>query len=378
MSLKIPNYSNTVQYNNRTSPVMCGSKQPVKTQENKTTTARKLGYTFAGILAGLSALVIAPKMIKRASLKECQKQFSEIFRREVSASETETLVKRYKELYKIDKPDEFIKKAFEQVKKDYGYENAKIDCSIHFYSLKSLFEQLTRNKQLFRVGETRPINLEMCITVLGRKPEQKLKSVHKTHILNILFHEFKHLQQYEYCYHKDKNQLFKTFWNELIKAKVQPQDIEAFLKPFEHRTQRQNINIKTLLNESFLNKIFRRKNKPEERTLKERFNRYLDYTYTKAFENIPKKDLSKYDSIINKYFKSLKSYRTTENATSLKDYKNQFVETEAYSAGEFAKRMSNNWYHPLEFFKAKIPLGLGIASAGCFAKDWYDNLTHRA
>ena len=99
--------------------------------------ARTLGTVFAGLGAILYAAGMGVKIYQynKISIKSLTAELSKVFRRDLTENETKEIVSRYKELMKIDNAESFTKKAFEQIKKDYGYEKADIPLSIKYKNI---------------------------------------------------------------------------------------------------------------------------------------------------------------------------------------------------------------------------------------------------
>lgn len=117
---------------------------------------------------------------KPVSFEKVQQNLAEIFdKKNITKEETENFIQKYKEFYKIRDKKEFITKSFEQMKKDFGYEN--IPCEL------KITEKLEKNHDgSFTFGH----NILNKISVY--------KGFSKNEALNTLCHEFTHLRQREY------------------------------------------------------------------------------------------------------------------------------------------------------------------------------------
>ena len=100
----------------------------IKTQQKEKgmSTATKVGLTVVGALATTYACVVGHRMLTKPSIEKVAQNFSEIFRRDVSKEEAQKMVKEYKDVFTTKEKDDFVKKIFEQIKKDYGYQDKKL------------------------------------------------------------------------------------------------------------------------------------------------------------------------------------------------------------------------------------------------------------
>jgi hypothetical protein len=250
-----------------------------------------------------------------------------VFRRNITENETKEIIGRYKELFKIDDAETFTKKAFEQVKKDYGYEKAYIPLTIKYENMWKVF--LTNPLKKVQVGGFNNVNPSVEI-VASCSRKNKLDKVGKLGVIECLYHELKHMEQSHLCYLKDKDR----FFNSLVKNEEKWRYVSLFEKI-------------------------------------DKFNE-LNINYNRAFKNVPKKDISKYNETIDKLIKNHENYISGADA-KLIDYKKQILEEEAHNAGTISTKFK--WLDKgTLFYKPKgfINYGLMGASALCFVKDRYD------
>ena len=295
--------------------------------------SRKLGIGFASLFAILYTVGVGIRRhnFNKTSIKGITKELSKVFRRNLTENETKEIIGRYKELFKIDDAETFTKKAFEQVKKDYGYEKADIPLTIKYENMWKFF--LKNPFKNFQAGFFNSINPSIKI-VASCSRKNKLDKVGKLDIIECLYHELKHMEQSHLCYLKDK----ERFFNSLVKNEEKWRNVSLFEKI-------------------------------------DKFNE-LNINYNRAFKNVPKKDISKYNETIDKLIKNNENYKGGADA-KLKDYKKQILEEEAYNAGTIGTKFMWQfmWLDKGSLFykpKGFISYGLMGASALCFTKDGYD------
>lgn len=284
---------------------------------------RKLGILFAGALAAIYAIGVGVRLHYKTNIHNLALELSEVFRRDVSESEARQIANKYKDLFKINNAEDFIKKSYEQIKKDYGYEKAEVPLNIEYkgkyYFLKHPF------KNVYGGGFN---NSENWIKIAAFCNEGgKISKAEKSLVFQTLFHELKHMEQSHLCYLKDKDKFFK----ELIK---------------NSKSNGQKFNIM------------------EEHSLK----KSLKANYNNAYKNVPEKDVNKYSGIIDKYIENAGNYKDPKTF-KMKEYKEQILEKDARKAGKTAGKIIFIDKNPLYLPKAPIPIGLAGLSAGCFITD---------
>lgn len=118
--------------------------------------------------------------IKDNNITFFQEKFKQIFRRNFSKESSEQMLQKYKEIYQIEDKNEFIKKAFKQVKKDYGYETIDLELKIH--------------DSPAQVGTAKASGAYYPDFIFISSNSEK------ENILGRLAHEFNHIRQDEYVY----------------------------------------------------------------------------------------------------------------------------------------------------------------------------------
>lgn len=224
---------------------------------------------------------------KPVSFEKNQKKLAEIFGKEnLTKEEAEELIQKYKEIYKIEDKNEFAKQAFNQMKKDFGYENTNIELKINN---DNIMQNLIKNHGMVAGG----FQFLNRITINSKN--------HKNIILRNLAHEFNHMRQTEYMFRTDKDRYIKCITKLLI-------EFDPKIKNMYNENQEEfNKSI-----ENFLNDMF---NSPSK------------------FE----KDSPKYIQG-QKYFEANSTYLNDKK--NLKDYQNNLLEKESSDIGKLMQEVA--------------------------------------
>ena len=150
-----------------------------------------LGIGGGGL--ALYGALVTHRAVTKPSLEALQKDFKEIFRRDVSIDEVPEMLKKYQEILKIKDEKEFCQKAFEQVKKDYGYGDLNINLALDESTGGVLGGGWHSSGQDFRIFYKNIIKHHNDI--FNRQT--------RASILGTFFHEFQHVKQTEYCVRTD-------------------------------------------------------------------------------------------------------------------------------------------------------------------------------
>lgn len=283
---------------------------------------RKIGIASLGVLAALWLLKFGSlSYLKKDYIKpeKLPKSLSDVFKRDISVEQTKEIQNKYKELYKIKDAEEFTRKIYEQIKKDYGYENADIPLKINYKGKYFFLKQLLKGKRHNTLGCANSFNPSITINLSAAKGD-KLGTFAKKNITDIIFHEFKHIQQFELCYRHNKNKFFETI----------PEYSE--------------------------------------------FPTMIKLNYERAFQNVPIKNTKNEAGTIEKYIYNLRNYKSSSSEYS--KYKNQIVEQEAFAAGNTGRQLTNTAdKNPYALRYGPVTKGLAGISLGCFAIDGYKNYT---
>lgn len=116
-------------------------------------------------------------------IKSLSRYFSYMFCKKVSIENTVDKMNSYQKLSYITDPKEFCQKAFQQIKKDFGYES--IDIPLVF-----------RESKTCDAGW----NLANCVIEIYTDISSPLNGLKKADIIENLIHEFRHVRQTEMSY----------------------------------------------------------------------------------------------------------------------------------------------------------------------------------
>lgn len=156
---------------------------------------------------------------KPVSFEKVQQNFAEIFgKKNLTKEETEAMLKKYQEIYKIKDKKEFINQAFNQMKKDFGYENIPYELEI-----------------------TKKLSFVNGAIGLGVNASNKMtlyKFMSRKKILEAITHEFTHLRQREYGLRTSPQKLVeamkKNIFNGLEHNPKAKKDYEKDIKMGDH------------------------------------------------------------------------------------------------------------------------------------------------
>ena len=266
-------------------------------QKNGMSTGAKIGLGILGTAATVYGCIVGHRMINKPSIEKVAKNFSEIFRREIGTDEAQKMVNNYKELLEIKDKDEFCKKAFEQVKKDYGYENISIK-----------FQNFTTKK-----------NIKGACNTLHHRIEANYNN--NKQFLETLIHEFQHLKQQEYAYRTDKKMHIEAFYKRLLKTNTNY--IDELLKL--NNLPKNTININNIETET-------------KDTIKNSLNDLFG-----SKQNFDKN--SEYYKQGLKYIDNEANY-----INNGKEYFEQLIEKEAFATGDKLKEIYNYFANPWRIF----------------------------
>lgn len=169
-------------------------KETKSKKKDGLSTGAKWTLGLAGAAVAAYGCVVGHRMLNKPSLEKIAKNFSEIFRRDVSKEEAQKLVSEYKELLKIENTEEFCKNAFEKVKKDYGYANLNIPLIIR-KKTSGCAAAWAKN-----TGEV----------IIYQDLSKSLDNYSRKSILRDLIHEFQHAKQTEISYRTSPEKLLDS------------------------------------------------------------------------------------------------------------------------------------------------------------------------
>ena len=292
--------------------------------------------------------ILKTKFVQRQS-----KKLSNILRREISSQEYEKIIQEYNELFNITDRDTFFKKAFEKVKKDYGYEGKDIQLTL----IDQGNGAMGWNNYFCNIN----INSKTMNRYYAQK---KLNKYQQIDILEGFIHEFQHAKQSEYAFRTNPEKYLEHIFNDkdaciatiewlentesrdIIKQMIKndskfnfksDKEMEEFLSSTHEKlksgTYENNLQIKNLLN------------------IIKKDQHSANISVFGDFEKFPKNS-EKY-LLGTKYLENEKNYIRADIDT-LKFYRNQLVENEAYKAQENFFRMLEPYLTIKEKFQIKL------------------------
>lgn len=186
------------------------ANQEIKQNDNTKKSGMSKGAKWLLGIAGTAATVyggvVLHRHINKPTIEKITKNFSEIFRRDVSKDEAQKMVGRYKEIFEIKDKDEFCRKAFEQIKRDYGYGDK--DIPLVFENLGGI-----KNGQQVRAHWNQyHANIAYNTEVL-KNMQKELCITDKKDIIADLVHEFQHVKQHEYSFRANSSEYLDLLCN---------------------------------------------------------------------------------------------------------------------------------------------------------------------
>jgi len=202
--------------------VEISAENRIKKKEGLSTGA-KVALGIAGTAAAVYGCVVGHRFLAKPTIETVQKNFSEIFRRDISKEEAEKMAGKYKDIFKIKDKDEFAQKAFEQIKKDFGWEhlNIKID--------KLSKEDIAKFSKdgIVLGGSYKPLRISLSDAENGLTSVNLDEVViqynfnqNKKDIFKTIIHELTHCKQHEIMYRYDKDKLINTVINNRFDDKL--------------------------------------------------------------------------------------------------------------------------------------------------------------
>lgn len=308
--------------------ISAGNKiNEASTQEKQKTgmsTGAKWALGILGTAATVYGCVVGHRMINKPSIEKVAKNFSEIFRREIGTDEAQKMVKNYENIININNEEEFINKALEQVKKDYGFEN--LDINITRLKTKNKFNEAVAEWAL-KTGELKI-----------KAPNLKDKFCKKEFIRNLI-HELHHAKQEEIAYRTSPKKLFEAIAisnrNQNLKDILNnPKELKARANEFGYSIEALKEAISQTLKEEKLPENFKLENYDA-----------INKLFGKA---TPLEKGSKDYEIGMKYIENIKNYvDCKENRAK---YFSQLLEKEAHQTGKNFDQIYNYFASPWRIF----------------------------
>jgi len=286
----------------KTDTVDISSKQKKKEDMS---TGMKLLLGIGGTGIALYGILVTHRALTKPSLEKLQKEFKEIFRRDVSIEEITEMLKKYQDLLNIKDEKEFCQKAFEQVKNDYGYADANIQLVLDESTDGILGGGWHSSGNDFRIYYKNI--LEHNGNIFNRQT--------KSNILGTLFHEFQHVKQTEYCIRTDIDKYVNSIKNDNVLNQTYITNLNELLQSKERIAE-----------------VAKQKNMTEEQLINAA-KQELDILKTKGYQAIPD-----YAKIVNAQIDTIKN-RLNELFGKYEKFK---IGSEEYKLGEqYTKNYGN-------------------------------------
>lgn len=238
---------------------------------------------------------------KTVALEKVQHNLAEIFdKKNLSKDETETMLKKYKEIFKIKDKNEFINKAFNQIKNDFGYENIP-------YELEIKKEPMINNDGSHFTGGS---YIEKMFVY---EKDSKIE------ILDTISHEFKHLRQREY--------MFRT----------NPEAVLENLKEFHYKSIDLMPKAKQMMEENpkICQELILKKCNKKLKVLEDYFGHLQKYEKGSPEYSQGEKYLKAERESNNQYIERMKGLKVQNNV-----YQNNLLEQEAWNNGKLMQEVA--------------------------------------
>lgn len=326
--------------------VEISSKQKTKKKKESMSTGMQLLLGVGGAGLAIYGALVTHRAVTRPSLEALQKEFKEIFRRDVSMEEIPEMLKKYQDILKITDEKEFCEKAFEQVKKDYGYGDVE--------NLKVILDESTSGI-LGGGWHSSGLEFRLFYKNIIKHNSNIFDKQTKSNILGTLFHEFQHVKQTEYCVRTDIDKYLEAIRRDDILNNVYIQGLTDLLKNKDRIAQ--VAAQKNMTNEQVITRA-----KKELETLKTQgyqampdyvaeVNKQIAEIKTRLNDLFGKYEKFKPDSeeykLGQKYTENYGKYVEAQRDSDNKEYKEQLLEKEAFKvegmSKDIPKRLRSIW-----------------------------------
>ena len=305
---------------------------------------KKILLGVAATAVTIYGSVVAHRAITKPSIEKVGLNFSEIFRRDISKDQAQAMVNNYKDIFKIDNYKEFCTKLFEQVKKDYGYENVDI---------KLLIKDLPDGEIKTILDNTNLASYSSRKGVVTLRPVYHIEdgamlSSAKMDMFTSLMHEFQHAKQSEWAYRTDSAKYI-----EAIKKGATDNLAERLIKQLE-RTKNNSYKLKEYMNKSKITSEEKAKENIDAiiKNIKNNPDYYNNGTFTNVDATVRLNDiwgnLKKFEKGSDEYNKGLQYIENAANYThpdgtkeTYDVYRAQILEQEAFNAQDKAQEIFN-------------------------------------
>lgn len=299
--------------------VELSAEKEIKTKKKEgLSTGAKLAIGLATTAATIYGGVVLHRHLTKPSIEKVAKNFSEIFRRDVSKEEALKITERYKEIYKISDTKTFIEKMNNQIKNDFGYENININLDIGSAS-----------------GSWNKVQGKLNVTPIDKNLYRRLKHKNKNEIFSTIMHEYTHVKQTEFAYRTNPKKFNEALITRAFNSNYD-KEYSALKLSVEKYAQKHNLKIEDA------------KRKFLQDELKNEQNNYLlwmDEAWGKLEKFKP--DSESYRKGCD-YIKSNANYTSAE--VNYDEYYKNLLEKEAWHSGNLAKQIFNYCATPWRLF----------------------------
>jgi len=257
--------------------------------------------------------------------QELQQKFNEIFKKNFSETETDTLIENYKQIFKIDNADDFTNKLFKQVQKDSGNENKNI---------KLIINKCTASTE--REGGFSASNGSLVLDVACENNVVQMKD--KKFLFEALIHEFQHVRQQEMAYNADSVRF--------LQSQTKDVDIKDIINMFEDALKNNPNKVAQLGGEKTLRESLEglKSNNPDYVNLYKMSKEdklEVAINIKNVFGNPQKYEAnSEQQKLGIKYLENWENYIQPTQET-MEQYGQQIVEKEAFDAQAIAREIIN-------------------------------------
>ncbi len=308
-------------------------------------TGMKLLLGISGTGAAIYGALVTHRVLTRPSLEKLQQEFKEIFRREVSLEEIPDMLKKYQDILEIKDEKEFCQKAFEQVKKDYGYADTNIQLVLDESTDGILGGGWHSSGNDFRIYYKNI--LEHNGNVFDRQT--------KSNILGTFFHEFQHVKQTEYCIRTDIDKYVNNIKNDALLNQTYITNLSELLKSKEKLAEvakQNNMTVEQVINTANQKlEVLKTKGYQEIPDYVKEVNAQVDTIKTRLNKQFGKykkfKPGSEEYKLGEQYTQNYGNYIEAQKDSANKEYKEQILEKEAFKAEymskDIPKRLRSIW-----------------------------------
>ena len=253
----------------------------------------KLGIGLGILTIGTFIAAIALNKINKVTPTKLQQVFNDVYMREdISLEQAKNIANKFKEIEKIENREDFIKAAFEETKKNFGFADKPI---------KLTFEPAKGSEYGYCLKDNSAINItDNC-------PRRS--------IISCLHHEFRHAKQNELMFNEFPEYARERLVDKLYKDEFGKIDKEVI------------DYVDSLIDKNILDE-----NEIQKRILQKFGYKIDDLIKTNYGELSPNNVPEKYKEFAKKCMENNKKYiKNTENK---QEYRKQFIEADAFSIEE--------------------------------------------